>query len=117
MNTFLLGMKKLRLILTFYQSFAFLSNLLSAVCLYLIYSNGKDGIYLLQFLFWFKLLTLLIIYYGVNAYKKNEFYYYQNLGLSKKQLWIPVLVIDFLLFCIASTYLAAYLHETLTWSR
>ena len=30
----------------------------------------------------------------INIYKKNQFYYYKNLGISKKTLWIPILTFE-----------------------
>lgn len=51
---------------------------------------------------WFKVITMAIIVYYINTYKRKEFYYYQNLGLSKKLLWTYTLGLDFLLFLIMS---------------
>lgn len=106
-------MKTLRLILTFYKSFALVSLLLTLTCLYIIYGYGKNGIYILQYLFWFKLVTIGIIYYYINSYKNAEFYYYKNLGVSKQKLWIPILFFDISFFLISAIILAAKLHETL----
>ncbi len=106
-------MKTLRLILTFYKSFALFSLLLTLTCLFIIYEYGKNGIYILQALFWFKLVTLGLIYYYIDSYKKAESYYYKNLGISKQKLWIPILIFDFSFFLISAIILAAKLHETL----
>lgn len=51
-------------------------------------------------LFWFKVLTSGLFYYYVNTYKANEYYYYKNLGLSKLQLWISSITIDFIIFFV-----------------
>lgn len=72
-----------------------------------------NGNFILQVLFWFKILTLAITIYSINVYKRNEFYYYKNLGLSKRMLWLPILIFDFLLFLTALITLASNLHETL----
>ena len=106
-------MKTIRLLLTFYQSFAFTSFLITFVCLGLLFGFGAKGISMIQALFWFKIFTLASIVYSTNVYKKNQFYYYKNLGLSKTALWIPVLIFDFLFFLISIIILASYLHETL----
>lgn len=106
-------MKTLRLILTFYKSFALTSLLLTLVCLYFIIEYGQNGIHILQYLFWFKLLSMAAIYYFVDSYKEAEFYYYKNLGLTKQKLWIPILIFDFSIFLISAIILAADLHETL----
>lgn len=106
-------MKTIRLLLTFYRSFAFLSFLITLICLFLLYGAGAKGIHMIQVLFWFKIFTLAITVYSINVYKKNEFYYYRNLGLSKLTLWISVLTVDFLIFLISIIILARCLHETL----
>lgn len=106
------GMKTIRLILTFYKSFAFLSFLVTFICLGLLYGFGINGIYMVQALFWFKIFTLAIIVYSTSVFKKKEFYYYKNLGISKQTLWIPILFFDFLFFLIAIIVLASNLHET-----
>ena len=109
-------MKTIRLILTFYKSFAFVSFLITFICLGLISGfiivGGPKGISLIQILYWFKIFTLAITVYTINVYKKNEFYYYKNLGLSKFKLWIPIITFDFLFFLITIIFLASYLHET-----
>jgi lipopolysaccharide export LptBFGC system permease protein LptF len=105
-------MKTLRLILTFYKSFAFLSFLITFVCLGLLYGFGTNGIYMIQTLFWFKIFTLAVIVGYTNAYKKNEIYYYKNLGISRLTLWIPILIFDFLIFLISIIILATNLHDT-----
>jgi len=42
--------------------------------------------------------SLGLTYYFINSYKNKEYYYYQNLGLSKALLWIAILTFDFALF-------------------
>ncbi len=105
-------MKTIRLILTFYKSFAFLSFLITFICLGLLYGFGTNGVYMIQVLFWFKIFTLAVIVYSTNVYKKNEIYYYKNLGISRRMLWIPILIFDFLFFLISILILSSNLHET-----
>ena len=93
-------MRTLRLIGTFYKSYLIASNIITIICIELIY---KYGINIITVLIWFKLITLGLIAYYINSYKKNEFYYYQNLGLSKLFLWISTMTIDVSLFVIALT--------------
>lgn len=93
-------MKTARLIITFYKSFAFASNLITLSCLGLIIYYQEKAIYIFQALFWFKIITLGVIFYFIHSYKKDEFFYYKNLGLTKKQLWISTLIFDFLLFFV-----------------
>jgi len=88
-------MKVLRLTLNFYSSFAFASWMITILCVIISYTQGIN---IFTALFWFKIITLGIIVYFINNYKRNEFYYYKNLGLSKKVLWISSLTFDFILF-------------------
>jgi hypothetical protein len=104
--------KKIRLILTFYKSFAFASNLITLVCGVLIHGFGAKGIYIIQPIFWFKIFTLAIIVFFIQSYKKNEFYYYKNLGISKLNLWIPTLIFDFVTFLVLIITVASQNYET-----
>ena len=88
-------MRTLRAILSFYSSFAFVGFLLTAACLTIVYTNG---IATFTLLFWFKVGTMWIIYYFINSNKRKEYYYYDNLGISKRTLWIPALSVDFMVF-------------------
>lgn len=93
-------MRTLRLIGTFYKSYIIASSITTISCMNLIYLYG---ISIVTVLFWFKLITLGVIVYYINSYKKNEFYYYQNLGLSRLFLWTSTIIIDVLLFVILLT--------------
>ena len=105
-------MKPLRLILTFYKSYAFTSLLITFICLGLIYQFGAKAVELIQVLIWFKIFTLGVIFFSINKYKRNQFYYYKNLGISRITLWASTLSFDFLLFLIVIITLAIKLHET-----
>ena len=87
--------RSIRLIVTFYNTFiipSILISLLSAVTLM------KSGLSFFIVVFWFKLISMASIITFINSYRKKEFFYYQNLGLSKLALWSGSLVIDFVLF-------------------
>lgn len=56
------------------------------------------GMWAFMAVFWFKIATLVLMYYSINNYKRKEFYYYRNLGVSKKILWISTLSLDIVLF-------------------
>jgi hypothetical protein len=86
---------KLRLILTFYRSYFFASFLITLAFSYLFWLYGFS---IFATLFWGKIITLFIIYNFIRSYKNKEFYYYQNLGLSKKVLWTSTLIFDMLLY-------------------
>jgi len=86
---------KISIIWIFYRSFFLLSLIITASCL--------RAFWLFQFevfftIFWFKIVTLAITYYFVDVYKRKEYYYYQNLGISKRKLWTITLGFDFALF-------------------
>ena len=88
-------MRKTGLIISFYKSYAFTSISITIACLYF---PLKFGFYMFSALFWFKIVTLGMIFYLNNSYKHNEFYYYKNLGVSKKLLWISTLSFDFIFY-------------------
>ncbi len=90
-------MKTIRLLYTFYKTFLYASLLITAVCIYYIYILGME--FFAPF-FWGKIITQGVIFYFISAYKKKEFYYYQNLGVSKKMLWISTLLFDTILFIV-----------------
>ena len=72
-----------------------LSFLITTACLALFWEYGF-GIF--SALFWFKISTLALTFYFINNYKNKEYYYYQNLGVSKILLWSTTLSFDFALF-------------------
>ena len=87
--------KKIRLIILFYKSFCFASFLITLACLALFLEYGTR---IFSTLLWFRLATYFIIYRFIKSYKSNEFYYYQNLGVSKMALWISALGFDLTLY-------------------
>lgn len=89
------GVKKVLLIITFYRSFIFMSFLLTAAFVFLFWEYGYP---IFATLFWGKIATMYITYTYIRSYKNNEFYYYQNLGLSKKVLWATTLSFDMLFY-------------------
>lgn len=89
--------KPIRLIFTFYKSFAFTSILLTLACASVTF---KWGLAPFTLLFWFKILSLALIFYYIHSYKSHEYYYYKNLGLSKQFLWISTFILDMILFVL-----------------
>jgi len=87
--------KSIRLIWTFYRSFVLVSMVITISCVRVIWDTGFNWFGLL---FWGKLATLGLLFYFVNSYKNKEYYYYQNLGISKILLWATTLTFDFSLF-------------------
>jgi hypothetical protein len=90
--------KNIRLVLTFYKTFLLASWLITFICAEILWKYGMGTF---TFLFWFKLFTLAVIFYFIKRNKSKEFFYYQNLGLSKTLLWCTSLSVDFLLFILS----------------
>lgn len=74
--------------------------MLTGACLILFLEYGYP---IFVVLFWLKLATLALVFYFISIYKKKEFYYYHNLGLSKTVLWTATLGFDFLFFLLVLT--------------
>ncbi len=90
-------MKKFQLFLSFYKSIAVASIAITIGALSIIYIHGIDTFI---FVFWFKNLTLFFILYANNSYKRDEYFYYLNLGIPKKHLWISSALFDIFIFII-----------------
>ena len=88
-------LRKLQLIFTFYKSFAPVSGLITLLCGSISYAHGINTF---TTLFWFKVITLGLIFLYLYAYKKKELYYYRNLGLSAQYLWSVTLILDMVFF-------------------
>lgn len=92
--------KKIRLIWTFYCSFIWASLAITTSCTYLFWAYDAKGF---AMIFWFKVVTLGLIFYYINFTKSKEYFYYQNLGVSKKTLWVASLTFDFSLYIFLLT--------------
>jgi hypothetical protein len=92
--------RMLRLLLTFYKSYAAVALLITLSCSWIFWINGLKSF---VFIFWFKIITLALIACFISTYKKKEFFYYQNLGLSKLQLWSYTLTADMLIYIAVLT--------------
>ena len=92
--------KTIRLIWTFYKSFLFVSLLITTCCLCLF---AKFGFKIFIGLFWLKIATMALTWFFINSYKSKEYYYFQNLGISKALLWTTTFIFDFTLFIFLIT--------------
>jgi hypothetical protein len=90
-------MRTLKLIARFYSGIFFVNLLITLGSIPAIHAHK-----LLGAIFWFKLITIGIVFYFTASYKKKELYYYQNLGLSKLMLGVTTSLFDFLLWLIIS---------------
>lgn len=91
-------LKTIKLITTFYRSFFIATSAITICCIWIF---QKYGISTFFAIFWFKIITLGLIYYFIKNYKAKEIYYYQNLGISKIVLWSSILAFDFALFIVS----------------
>ena len=89
--------RTIRLLTTFYRSFFIVNLLITLVCAGLFREYGFS---IFPTLFWLKLATMALVFYYIRNYKKKEFYYYLNLGLSRRLLWISTLSVDFCLYLV-----------------
>lgn len=89
--------KTIRLLLTFYRNFLLLSVIITAFCLRAFWIYGFASF---SGIFWCKVVSLGLTYYFININKKNEYYYYQNLGIGKVLLWVATISLDFILFLL-----------------
>lgn len=88
----------LKAILLFYKKFGFGSNIINLTCCWLLLRLGIGSIYGLQFL---KAATLIAIFLFIQNFRKDQFYFYYNLGVSQKKLWIGALLIDINIFILS----------------
>lgn len=88
---------RLRIYHTFFRSFYAAGGCISLCCGWLFYRWGGGS---LAPLLYFKLGTTAIVYYMVNRFKHREYYYYHNLGISKRKLWAFYEFCDLLVFVL-----------------
>ncbi|HEY4147485.1 MAG TPA: hypothetical protein VGM41_01085 [Chitinophagaceae bacterium] len=92
--------KTIRLIIGFYRSFFPATFLITLCCVFLFREYGP---HILVPLLWLKAATLGLVFYFINSYKKKEFYYYRNLGISNVILWSTTLGFDIVLYIFLLT--------------
>lgn len=80
-----------------------MSLVITTCCLSIFWAQGFSAF---SGLFWLKVASMGLTCYFINSYKSKEYYYYQNLGISKRMLWAVTLTFDFVLFIfiIIQTY-------------
>ena len=93
-------MRELKLITRFYGGLFFADFLVTLSCVFLIRLYGQQFYEIIGILFWFKVITIVVIFYAAIYYKPNELYYYQNLGLTKIKLGFYTSIFDFLLWLV-----------------
>jgi hypothetical protein len=91
------GGRSARILITFYKNFVVLSLLLNVICNRLFFLFGFS---IFIGLFWIKIISYLVAFFFVNSNKKNEYFFYQNIGFKRKFLWLTTTGFDFVLFII-----------------
>ncbi len=81
----------------FYRRFAFFSALIAFCGIILTWEYGP-GIFV--GVFWLKVITVGLSVYHINTNRAAWFYYYHNLGMTQKVLWITTLLFDFILYLV-----------------
>lgn len=93
--------RKISLCALFARDFAPASLLLTLTCAWLAFKLGA-GVF--APLFYFKLASAAAVFFLVDKYRREQYAYYHNLGLSKARLWAPVLAADFLMFIMSVSF-------------
>jgi len=94
--------------------------LITLSCVYSMRHFGDDVHEIIGLLFWYKVISLALIFYFAVHYKKNEQYYYQSLGISKLQLGFTTSAFDFtlwLVFILIQLFIGipAYIFNMVLW--
>lgn len=69
--------------------------MLTVACCWIVHEQGYSA---LKLLIWFRIGTEGLVYLVVNMVRHGEYNYYYNMGMSKKALWLPILIFDMTLF-------------------
>lgn len=94
-------MKRIRALISFYLGFLPAGWALTMIGIFIFHQQySVHGWSTFIYLFWFKIISLSLIWYMMDRYRKQVYYYYFNLGLSKTLLWGFTLGIDFGLFLL-----------------
>ncbi len=94
--------RTIRLFWTFYKGFCFASLLITGACLFLYWEYGNrvwEGVICL------KALAEWVIYFFINSYKQDQFYYYRNLRITKWMLCSATFAVDYALFIVLITFI------------
>lgn len=98
-------LRQAKLILLFYRSWAFASNLATAASTVFL---AMTTIMALPFFLFFKAAVSLLICYMMREYGARRIYYFTNLGLTPRTLWTWSMALDILIFIICAAGAVAY---------
>ncbi len=114
-------MRILKLITRFYGGIFLANFLVSLSCVYLLRLYNQHAYEIIIVLFWYKVVTIALVFYLSVFYRKNELYYYQNLGISKIKLIVTTFIFDFLLWLVLiiiqmTVGIPGYIFNLILWS-
>lgn len=92
------------LLLRIFRSFAFFVIILDVICVSLL---SNLGISAFNGIFWFKLVASFAGYWIIFQNKKEIFYYYYNLGLTKLNILVSIASFDFVTFILITYFIAS----------
>jgi hypothetical protein len=81
----------------FYRRWAFLSNLITALCVLTLLNTALAA---MPFLLIFKAAVAGVIYWFVREYGSRTLYYYTNRGVSPRELWGWSMALDWIIFLV-----------------
>lgn len=82
-------------VLFFYKSVYPVTLSISLLCLGIFAAIGPAS---LKAILWFKVISFGVVVFHVENTRKQAFWYFYNLGLTRNTLWIGVVLIDFSIF-------------------
>lgn len=87
--------RKIKLLWIFYKNSIIPFSIISIICIRLFWLFGFSVFFEI---FWCKVITYLVIIYFIDENKKNEYFFYKNLGIEIRKLWAITIALDFTLF-------------------
>ncbi|MDP9046793.1 MAG: hypothetical protein M3N14_01565 [Bacteroidota bacterium] len=114
-------MRTLKLIARFYNGIFLANFLVTLSCVYLLGNYGSHAHKIITVLFWYKMISVQLVFSTAIYYSRNELYYYQNLGVSKLQMGVTVTIVDFLIWLgliiwQLSAGIPGYAFQLILWS-
>lgn len=88
----------MRPLLAFYQNFLWPLNLINAACC--VASKYAPPLAAILYAFWIKAISIILIGVYVEVFQSNKFYFFYNLGYSKKSLYAGTILIDLIIWSV-----------------
>jgi len=85
-------MATMRAAFAFYRNFIWIANAISIFGCFTILLNGKPTFIIP--VFWMKICTNILLGIYVNVFQDEQFYFYYNLGFTRKRLFALAFAID-----------------------